>query len=29
MAAKISAPALKDKLDTDWGDLLVMIDPVA
>ena len=28
-AAKISAPALKEILDTDWGDLLVIIDPVA
>ena len=27
--AKISAPALKEKLDTDWGDLLVIIEPVA
>ena len=27
--AKISAPALKEKLDTDWGDLLVIIEPIA
>ena len=27
--AKISAPALKVKLDTDWGDLLVIMEPIA
>ena len=28
-AAIINAPQLKEILDTDWGDLLVIIEPVA